>query len=145
MAAYVSFQAHRGVFVHSRNVASRWFRVARVAACARVGRCGRLSLLEARAVKRPGRDNDYAILSAILLVIVAATYVVLALNKIRASYQRRARCVRAWRTCLLQRGRYERLEALERRHRQRGLSQQRSRSVSPLLTSRSRTSLDPSG
>ena len=39
------------------------------------------SLFEARAMKRLGRDNDYAILRAILFLIVAATYVALALKK----------------------------------------------------------------
>lgn len=42
---------------------------------------GIFSIMEARAMKRLGRDNDYAILRAILLWVVAATYVVLALKK----------------------------------------------------------------
>ena len=45
------------------------------------GIAGIFSLFEAGAMKRLGRDNDYAILRAILFFIVAATYVVLALKK----------------------------------------------------------------
>jgi hypothetical protein len=45
------------------------------------GVAGIFSLCESRAMKRLGRDNDYAILRAILFFIVAATYVVLALKR----------------------------------------------------------------
>ena len=42
---------------------------------------GTFSLFESRAIKRLGRDNDYAILRAILFFVVGATDIVLALKK----------------------------------------------------------------
>lgn len=45
------------------------------------GVAGIFSLFESRAMKRLGRDNDYAILRAILFFVIAATYVVFALKK----------------------------------------------------------------